>query len=121
MKKIHYDAEGDILTVTFAESKGLPHTGIDLADNIVLYLDEQTGQPLELLVIDYQLLRLENLTRPITLDGVNKLPADLEQRVQAALKHSPLNSILEWVDTIASMPRVQLQAVLTPVALRAMA
>lgn len=121
MKKIHYDAEGDILTVTFAESEGRPHTGVDLADNIILYMDEQTGQPLELLVIDYQALRTQSLIRPVALDRLNDLPAALGQRIRDALKRSPLNSILEWADTVANTPRVQLQEVLTPIALRAVA
>ena len=30
MKTIHYDVEGDILTVTFAETRSRKHTGIEL-------------------------------------------------------------------------------------------
>jgi hypothetical protein len=37
MKAIYYDAEGDILSVTFAEAGGRKHAGIELSDNIVLY------------------------------------------------------------------------------------
>ena len=39
MKVIHYDAEGDILSVTFAETGEQLHTGVELTDNIVLYYD----------------------------------------------------------------------------------
>jgi uncharacterized protein YuzE len=36
MKAIHYDTEGDILSVTFTETGEQPHTGVELVDNIVL-------------------------------------------------------------------------------------
>ena len=49
MKAIHYDAEGDILCVTFAEASDQMHTGIELADNIVLYYNPETGKPLQLI------------------------------------------------------------------------
>jgi hypothetical protein len=29
MKSIHYDAEGDILSVTFVEAEGQKHTGVE--------------------------------------------------------------------------------------------
>ena len=38
MKAIHYDTEGDILSITFSEANGHGHTGVELSDNIVLYL-----------------------------------------------------------------------------------
>lgn len=51
MKAIHYDAEGDILSVTFAEANGRNHTGVELSDNIVLCLDAETGRPYQLVLV----------------------------------------------------------------------
>ena len=70
MKTIHYDAEGDILSVTFAESSHEAHTGIVLADNIVLYYNPETGQPLELILVSYQAMVRASERRPILLDGL---------------------------------------------------
>jgi hypothetical protein len=56
MKAIHYDAEGDILTVTFSDVTEQKHTGIELSDNLVLYYNPETEQPLQLIVISYQAL-----------------------------------------------------------------
>ncbi len=51
MKAIHYDAEGDILSVTFAEAGSEPQTGVELSDNIVLYYNPETAEPLKLIMI----------------------------------------------------------------------
>ena len=50
MKAIHYDAEGDILSVTFSEAAEQKHKGIELSDNIVLYYDPETEKPLKLIL-----------------------------------------------------------------------
>ena len=51
MKAIHYDTEGDILTVTFSEANALSQRGIELSDNIVLYYDAATDEPLSLILL----------------------------------------------------------------------
>ena len=68
MRGIHYDAEGDILSVVFAESSHAGHTGIELADNIVLYYNPETDQPPELILVSYQALVRASEQRPIRLD-----------------------------------------------------
>lgn len=54
MKAIHYDAEGDILSITFSEAKTQTQSGIELSDNIVLYYNPETAEPLELILVSYQ-------------------------------------------------------------------
>ena len=70
MKAIHYDAEGDILSVTFSESNEQMHTGIELSDNIVLYYNPDTGKPLQLILVSYRALLQASAQAPILLDGL---------------------------------------------------
>jgi hypothetical protein len=56
MKNIHYDVEGDILSITFAEVKDQLHAGVELTDNIVLYFNSETEEPIKLLLLSYRRL-----------------------------------------------------------------
>ena len=53
MKAIHYDAEGDILTVTFSDGQRHNQQGIELSENIVLYYDPTTKEPIALILLSY--------------------------------------------------------------------
>lgn len=65
MKSIHYDVEGDILSVTFVEAAGQKHTGIELMDQIVLYYNPDTARPLQLVVLSYQVLLQASRRSPL--------------------------------------------------------
>ncbi len=98
MKTIHYDAEGDILSVTFAESSRAAHTGIELADNIVLYYNLDTGKPLELILVSYQAMVRASEQTPILLDGLARMPAKLRATILTLLQSAPLTALLQVAD-----------------------
>lgn len=98
MKSIHYDAEGDILAVTFAQ-KGQLHTGIELSDNIVLYYNPETREPLELLMLSYRAMLRANAQVPLLLDGLARAPAYVQSTVTFMLHHAPLASFFHLVET----------------------
>ncbi len=122
MKAIHYDAEGDILCVTFAEASDQTHTGIELADNIVLYYNPETGKPLQLVLISYQALVQASARTPLLLDGLAKAPAKIRATIIALLQHAPLTSFLQVVDAREkTTPTGRLYEVFTPAALQTVA
>lgn len=74
MKAIHYDAEGDILSVTFADANEHPQTGVELTDNIVLYYNPETAKPIKLMLLSYQAMLRASVRSPILLDGLHQTP-----------------------------------------------
>ncbi len=114
MKAIHYDAEGDILSVTFTESGEQNHTGIELSDNIVLYYNPETEQPLKLIVLSYQGL----LQAPILLDGLAQAPVKVRATVTALLQRAPLTAFMQFVEAHDTTPPTsRLHEIFTPAAL----
>ena len=77
MKAIHYDAEGDILSVTFIALEEQKHTGLELSDNIVLYYNPETETPVKLIFLSYRALLKAGSQTPILLDGVAKAPVGI--------------------------------------------
>jgi len=122
MKAIHYDAEGDILSVTFAETSDQTHTGIELTDNIVLYYNPETGKPLQLILISYQALVQATARTPLVLDGLAKAPTKLRATIIALLQHALLTTFLQVVDARGkAAPTGRLYEVFTPAALQTVA
>ena len=122
MKAIHYDAEGDILSVTFAESSNQVHTGIELADNIVLYYNPDTGKPIQLVLVSYQAMVRASEQTPILLDGLAKAPAKARAALVALLQHAPLNAFLQVIDTRGkTTPTGRLFEIFTPTTLQTVA
>ncbi len=95
MKALHYDIEGDILSVTFAEDTGLATVGVELSDNIVVYYDPETEQPLKLILISYQAMVHASAKMPIELDGIDKLPKQRQATIARMLSRSPLTTFLQ--------------------------
>lgn len=122
MKAIHYDAEGDILSISFAETDNRSQTGIELSDNIVLYLDPATEQPSALILSSYQaMLRVHALT-PLVLDGLERTPAALRMTILQLLRRTPLNSFLQLVElTPLTPPTSRLRDVFAPAVLESVA
>lgn len=98
MKAIHYDTEGDILTVTFSNSNQPSQSGIELSDNIVLYYDAATDEPLSLILLSYQAMLRESAQHPILLDGLEQAPKLMQKRIQTILHRTPLTTFLEITD-----------------------
>ena len=95
MKAIHYDAEGDILSVTFAEAGEQPHTGVELTDNIVLYYDPVTEKPLKLILVSYQAMLRASEQTPILLEGLAQAPAKVRKTILSLLQHPPLTAFIQ--------------------------
>lgn len=98
MKAIYYDAEGDILSVTFSDAGMQTHRGIELADNIVLYFDPDREQPIKLIFISYLDLLQASEQMPIVLDGLARAPAKIRALVVGLLQRAPLNAFFRVVD-----------------------
>lgn len=115
MKAIHYDAEGDILSVTFFDVGEQKHTGVQLSDNIVLYYNPETEQPLELILSGYQAMMRVTGQTPIRLDGLAQMPAGPRATVLNLLTHPPLSGFLQVVEGPArEAPTSRLHAVFAP-------
>ncbi|HOU13054.1 MAG TPA: hypothetical protein PKZ84_08040 [Anaerolineae bacterium] len=98
MKAIHYDTEGDILSVTFAESAGQPHAGVELTDNIVLYYNPKTQQPLKLIIVSYQAMVQASAHTPLALDTLSRAPASVQAMALSLLRRAPLTAFFQMVE-----------------------
>jgi hypothetical protein len=115
MKAIHYDTEGDILSITFVEANRHRHTGVELSDNIVLYFDPATEQPLELILSSYQALVQAHSLTPLSLDGLAQLPAGLQATILRLLHRAPLNTFLQLVEQpLTALPASRLREIFSP-------
>jgi hypothetical protein len=119
MKAIHYDAEGDILSVTFSETTGQKHTGIELSDNIILYYNPETEKPLKLILLSYQALLQASIQTPILLDGLIQAPVKVQATVLALLQRAPLTAFLQLVEAPGkAAPTSRLHEIFSPSALQ---
>jgi len=116
MRNIDYDLEGDILTVTFAESKGRVHTGVELTDNIVLYFDPTTEEPLQLILVSYRRL-LE--APPIRLDGLAEVPDDLRAAALRLVCRAPVANFLRLEEGRRTVPAGRVTEIFLPTVLGA--
>lgn len=122
MKSILYDSEGDILTVVFVENNDQPTRGVKLSDNVVLYYDVKTKQPIQLILISY-LAMLETSTRkPLQLNGLQKMPASVRNSILRIIRVPPVSHFLGVVETRPRRaPTSYPMNVLTSTALKAVA
>jgi hypothetical protein len=121
MKNIHYDVEGDILSITFAEVKDQLHTGVELTDNIVLYFNPETEEPIKLLLLSYRRLLQASAQAPLLLDGLTNLPEPLRAKVLKVVSREPVANFLRLVKgPPEAKPASRLREILTPAALRAL-
>jgi len=116
MKAIHYDAEGDILSVTFAEVGAQKQTGVELNDNIVLYYNPETEKPLKLILVSYQAMLQASLQMPILLDGLGQAPSQVQKTVLRLLQHAPLTAFFHLEDKAG--PTSRLQEIFAPATLQ---
>ncbi len=122
MKDIRYDAEGDILYVTFEDANGQPSTGIELTENIVFYFNPETQRPLKMIMISYARLLAASVGQPLSLDGLSDVPSPLKKTVLKLLAQSPAALFLQLVEPEAvPVPTSRLAEVFTPAVLKAAA
>lgn len=93
MKSIHYDAEGDILAVTFAE--GQTHTGVELSDNIIVYYNPENEKLLKLIMVSYYAMLRASQHRAIELDGLQMMNPAARTKVMRVLRSPSLNPFLQ--------------------------
>jgi len=98
--KINYDAEADVLYVSFGRSEHV--TGIELADNILLRLDTgkatgATTRAVGLTFISFARMMAHYGDQPlhVSLASLRNLPDDLWQAVWAVLTTPPVSDFLD--------------------------
>lgn len=122
MKDIRYDAEGDILYVTFEETKGQSSTGVELTENIVFYFNPETQRPLKMILISYAQLLAASMQQPFPLDGLADVPSPLKKTILNLLARSPAALFLQLVEPEAlPVPTSRLAEVFTSAVLKAAA
>ena len=120
MKYIHYDADGDILSITFAEAEGQAHTGVELSDNIVLYYNPETKQALELVLQSYRALQQASAQTPLPLEGLTRAPVKVRETILFLLRRAPVSGFLQLVETHDKQPLAsRLSQVFAPSVLQA--
>ena len=97
--KINYDAEADVLYISFERSEHV--TGVELADNILLRLDtgKATGAPpraVGLTFISFAQMMARYRERPfsVALTELRSLPTDLWQAVLEVTTSPPVSDYL---------------------------
>ena len=73
-----YDAEGDILDITFGAGKPNQREGFELNDNIVLFVDRETDRALGIMFISYSKLVMRKYT---VLDLLARMPLKQQHRL----------------------------------------
>jgi len=94
MKSIHYDSEGDILTITFVKDRAQPRRGVELSDNIVLYFNPKTHEPVELILISYQAMLQASAQKPLRLPGLQTLSPSARNTVLRIMRRPPIANFL---------------------------
>ena len=90
MVKIYYDSEGDLLEISFTQTKRT-RRGIGLTDQITVFYDEDMEIPLGLTATSYAKL----LAHPgLPLTELSEAPIDIQQKVRQSLQHQPLERFL---------------------------
>lgn len=122
MKAISYDAEGDILSVSFTEVTEQKQTGVELNDNIVLYFNPETEQPLALILSSYQAMREASAQTPLLLEGLSEIPSTMQAIILKLLQRTPLSDFLQLVEIPAKAPPTsRIHEVFSPAILRTIA
>ncbi len=122
MKNIHYDIEGDILSVSFTEASDQKHTGIELMDNIVFYYNPETREPVELIFISYKSLLRASFDTPLLFEGLGNCPIQVKETIIHLLKHPPVTKFLQLTELPdKEYPSSRLCEVFAPTLLQAVA
>jgi len=99
MKDIHYDVEGDILTVNFVATTAKPHierhVGFEIARNIVFYFDPVQEKPLEMILLSYSRLVKYTKQNPLELKKLSRHPKRLQRLALKLIQQPPVSNFLE--------------------------
>ncbi len=122
MKSILYDSEGDILTVVFVENNDQRTRGVELSDNVVLYYNVKTKQPIQLILTSYLAMLEASTRKPLRLNGLQKMPASIRNSILRIIRVPPVSHFLGVVGTRPRhAPTSYPMNVLTSTALKAVA
>lgn len=93
--RLVYDSEGDILDVAFRLTGGKPQQGIELHDNVTIWIDTKGLRVLHLLLLSYSRL-LEQ--PPLFFTKLKKLPARQRANLLKLLTSDPVKRFLVCLD-----------------------
>jgi hypothetical protein len=99
-----YDAEGDILDITFGIGEPNQREGFELNDNIVIFVAQGTDCPLGLMFISYSKLLLQ---KSLALDGLATMPLPQQHRLLKVLGSELVEPFLRVVSS--TEPAVQVR------------
>ena len=105
MVRLVYDQEADILELFFGENE--PATGVELTDDIVLRLNQQTRRAISLMLLHFSILteRTEYGPRSYPLTRLKQVPTDLRELVLDLITSSPVSQFLKLSHFQASPTR----------------
>jgi len=91
-------------------------------DNVVLYFDPATEEPLKIILLSYVRLIAASARQPLPLDGLAELPLPLRRTVLKLLRSAPVNLFLRLVEPeTLPVPASLMMEVFTPAILKAIA
>ena len=97
--KINYDAEADVLYVSFGQSSHV--TDVELADNVLLRLDtgEESNQPpraIGVTLISFERMMTAHKESPVvvSLSNLRHLPEEIWQAVLTVVTTAPVSDYL---------------------------
>jgi len=93
--RFEYNEDADMLDIFFGEN--IPATGVELTDNILLRVNQQTGRAISLTLLHFSILaeRTEYGPRSYPLNSLKDVPKALREMVMAAIRTSPVNQFLK--------------------------
>ena len=113
--KIRYDEESDTLTVSFAA--GVPATGIEITDHILLRIHKSERRAISLVFFDYSVLaqKTDMGTRSFPMSKLAQLSPEMREIVWEILRHEPVSEFLHLsaytVSLVEAIPIVSLQPI----------
>ncbi len=93
--RLEYDPEGDILEVFFGENEKA--TGIELTDQILIRVNQQSKQAVSLTLLDFSILteRTEFGPRSFALNRLDNLPGQLKELTFRLINSYPISQFLK--------------------------
>lgn len=93
--RLVYDQEADILEIFFGENE--PATGVELTDDILLRLNQQTRRAISLTLLHFSILaeRTEYGPRSFPLNKLDELPENLAELALGLATSMPVSQFLK--------------------------
>jgi len=112
---IKYDEVSDTLTISF--ESGLPGTGIELTEHILLRINKLERKTISIVFFDYSVLaqNTDIGTRSFPLTGLSNISSDLREIVLTILLNPPVSDFLHFsaytVSVVETIPSISLQSI----------